>query len=179
MDELGMDFSLMWQDLRGVLAGRVTKAENHISTEEGDLAFLKRQVSNLTSSMADLQEAVEDAHNWARCSNLQLVGLPGALDAPDLAVVLEGWFCTCVPTGRMSATFIIECAHCSLVPRPPERCYQGVRQAAGGPANPAGTQAGRQTDGPGESSPTDQRGWDGGTASSLVGGDSAGIPSEG
>ncbi|KAJ1165618.1 hypothetical protein NDU88_006037 [Pleurodeles waltl] len=50
---------------------------------EDDLALLKRQVSTLRSSMADLQERVEDSENRAQRNNLRLVGLPEALDALD------------------------------------------------------------------------------------------------
>ncbi|KAJ1164998.1 hypothetical protein NDU88_005428 [Pleurodeles waltl] len=56
--------------------------------------------------MAELHERAKNAENRVRHNNLHLVGLPETLDAPDLAVELEGWLRTWVAAEKLSSTFI-------------------------------------------------------------------------
>lgn len=72
------------------VSGRVTEAEERISTNHDDIDSLKAQSHSMKTAMEDkLVCQVDDLENRARHSNLRMVGLPEEKEGANMGDFLE------------------------------------------------------------------------------------------
>ena len=112
------EVSLVRQDLRNVV-DRVTATESRISELEDALAGMGAKMAKLESTTGTLAARAEDAENRARRNNLRFVGFLEGVEGGAAEAFLEGWLKSWMPAQALSACFVLERAHRSLLRRPP------------------------------------------------------------
>ena len=93
------------------LTGRMTEAEDRISTNEDDLTSMKTQTSTMKAAMDELVLKVDDLENRARRSNVRLVGLPELTEGGDVRNFLEKWIPEALGEMNFTGPLLIERAH--------------------------------------------------------------------
>lgn len=101
-------------------AGRLDVAEQRIVEVEEAQTTLDSDSKQLNTLVKTLQDKTEDLEARSRRCNLRLTGLPETTHTGIMELFVEKLLITLLGEGVFSPMFVVERAHRSLGPRPPE-----------------------------------------------------------